>query len=149
MREWVRRKPDAAWDPVALAALAVQCSATEQNATDAEREGVKVKALRHLEGRLGEATSGIITGLVPSGCFIELEDTPVEGFLRPSQWIEDQFMLDSTGVRLVGRRTRRRFTLGDSIQIVVARVDVPARECDFALIETSRRGRGRRHARRN
>ena len=149
VREWVRRKPDAAWDPVALAALAVQCSATEQNATDAEREGVKVKALRHLEGRLGEATSGIITGLVPSGCFIELEDTPVEGFLRPSQWIEDQFMLDSTGVRLVGRRTRRRFTLGDSIQIVVARVDVPARECDFALIETSRRGRGRRHARRN
>ena len=149
VREWIRRKPDAAWDPVELGVLAGECSATEQNATDAEREAVRVKALRHLEGRLGEAASGIITGIVASGCFVELDDTPVEGFLKPSQWIDDQFVMDSSGVRLVGRRTRRRFTLGDSVRIVVARVDVPARESDFALEEPARRGRGRRHARRS
>ena len=149
VREWARGQPDAAWDPVALAALAAECSATEQNATDAEREGVRVKALRHLEGRLGEASSGIITGLVSSGCFIELEDTPVDGFLRPSQWIDDQFALDSSGARLIGRRTRRRFSLGDTLRVIVARVDIAARECDFALDLPTHRARGRHRLRRN
>jgi ribonuclease R len=148
VREWVRRRPDAAWDPVELAALARQCSGTEQNATDAEREAVRVKGLRHLEGRLGEATSGIITGIVASGCFVELDDSPVEGFLRPSQWLDDHFTIDASGVRLVGRRTRRRLTLGDAVHVIVARVDVAARECDLALEEPSRRPRGGRRSRR-
>ena len=148
VREWIRGRPDAAWDPVALAALGLQCSGTEQNATDAEREAVKVKGLRHLEGRLGEAASGIITGVVPRGCFVELDDTPVEGFVRVSSWIDDHFVLDSSGVRLVGRRTRRRFGLGDAMRVLVARVDVAARECDFAIDEPVRRQPRRRHSRR-
>jgi len=148
VREWIRAQRDAAWDPVALAALGAQCTGTEQNAADAEREAVKVKGLRHLEGRLGEAASGIITGVVPRGCFVELDDTPVEGFVRLSQWIDDDFVLDSSGVRLVGRRTRRRFALGDALRILVARVDVAARECDFAIEEPTRRRTRRRHGRR-
>jgi ribonuclease R len=148
VREWIRGRPDQAWDPIALGALALQCSATEQNATDAEREAVRVKGLRHLEGRLGEAASGIITGVLPRGCFVELEDTPVEGFVRLSNWIDDDFALDSSGVRLVGRRTRRRFGLGDGVRILIARVDVAARECDFAIEEPLQRRRARRHPRR-
>ena len=148
MREWIRGQSEGAWDPVALAALGVQCSGTEQNATDAEREAVRVKGLRHLEGRLGEAASGIITGVVPRGCFVELDDTPVEGFVRLSNWIDDDFELDASGVRLVGRRTRRRFSLGDALKVMVARVDVPARECDLAIEEPTRRHHRRRHSRR-
>ncbi len=148
VREWIRSERDAAWDPLALAALAGQCSGTEQNATEAEREGVKVKAMRHLEGRLGESSSGIITGVVPQGCFVELDDSPVEGFVRLSSWLDDQFVLDNSGVRLIGRRTHRRFTLGDPLQVVVARVDVAARQCDFALEEPPRRPKRRRSPRR-
>lgn len=148
VREWIRGRPDDAWDPVELAALALQCSGTEQNATDAEREAIKVKGLRHLEGRLGEAASGIISGVLPRGCFVELDDTPVEGFVKLSNWIDDEFALDASGVRLVGRRTRRRFGLGDAIRILVARVDVAARECDFAIEQPVRRRTGRRPSRR-
>src|SRR5262249_908551 len=43
VREWIRGERSAAWDPAALEALAARCSATEQNAADAEREAVKVK----------------------------------------------------------------------------------------------------------
>jgi ribonuclease R len=141
VREWVRRRPDAAWDETTLAELALACSGTEQNATDAEREGLRVKALRHLEGRLGEVGSGTITGLIPQGFFVELHDVPVEGFVRVSRDLDDHFVLDSSGIRLVGRRTRRRFTLGDDVRVTVARVDVPAREADFALEVPPRRGR--------
>ncbi|HTK31419.1 MAG TPA: VacB/RNase II family 3'-5' exoribonuclease [Candidatus Saccharimonadaceae bacterium] len=141
VREWVQRRPDAAWDETTLAELALACSGTEQNATDAEREGLRVKALRHLEGRLGEVGSGTITGLIPQGFFVELHDVPVEGFVRVSRDLDDHFVLDSSGIRLVGRRTRRRFTLGDDVRVTVARVDVPAREADFALEAPPRRGR--------
>ena len=147
VREWIRGRRSGAWDPHALEGLADRCSATEQDAAEAEREAVKVKSLRFLEGRLGDEASGIITGLVPQGFFVELDDDPVEGFVRVSRDLDDQFTLDPAGVRLIGRRTRRRFALGDPVRVTVARVDVPARECDLALWEPERRRRRRHHGR--
>ena len=165
VREWIRSGPDGgrrhaaghgpgpapepeAWDPVALAALATQCSDTEQTAAAAEREAVKVKTLRFLEARLGDRVSGIISGLIPQGFFVELEEVPAEGFVRPSLTLDDSFVLDPSGVRMVGRRTRRRFSLGDVVEVTIARVDVPARECDLAL-DAPRRPTARRRHRRN
>jgi ribonuclease R len=143
VREWLLSARNAAWDPTATAALAAECSGREQDATDAEREATRVKGLRLMAGRLGERLSGTISGLVPRGFFVELDDPPVDGFVAVGDQLDDRFELDAAGVRLVGRRTRRRFTLGDTVQVTVARVDVPARECDLALEEDSRRG-GRR-----
>ena len=147
VREWIRGRKSAAWDPVALEALAARCSATEQNAADAEREAVKVKCLRHLATRLGERASGIITGFVPRGFFVELDDVPAEGFVRIGEYLDDHFVLEPSGVRMSGRRTRKRFTMGDAVAVIVARVDVPARECDLALVVPERRGRRRHHGR--
>src|SRR6185436_10942600 len=150
VREWIARARDAAWDPAENAALATRCSAREQDATDAEREGTRVKGLRLLAGRLGERVSGTITGLVPRGCFVELDDPPVDGFIAVGDQLDDRFELDAAGVRLVGQRTRRRFTLGDTVQVTIARVDVPARECDLALEQDEpRRGRHGKPARRS
>ena len=147
VREWILGQRDGAWDPAANAELAAQCSGREQDATSAEREGVRVKGLRHLETRLGERVSGSISGLIPRGFFVELDDVPVDGFVRLAMDSDDRFDLDPSGVRLVGRRTRRRFTLGDPVNVVIARVDVPARECELALrLPEPRRGR-RTHGR--
>ena len=153
VREWIARVRDEAWDPHETAALATECSGREQDATEAEREGTKVKGLRLLVGRLGERLSGTISGLVPRGCFVELDDPPVDGLMAVGDQLDDRFELDAAGVRLTGQRTRRRFTLGDTVQVTVARVDVPARECDLALEDDTRRGRhgmpgARRKARR-
>ena len=147
VREWIRGKKSAAWDPLALAALGQRCSDTEQIAAEAEREAVKVKCMRHLATRLGERHSGIITGFVPRGFFVELDDFPAEGFVRVSEYLDDHFVLEPSGVRMTGRRSRRRFTLGDSVAVIVARVDVPGRECDLALDLPPRRGNRRHHGR--
>ncbi len=139
VREWIRGRRSDAWDPVELGRRAEACTATEQTAAEAEREAVKAKALRYLGSRLGERMSGTITGLLRHGFFVELDEIPVEGFVRVSLYLDDHFALDSSGVRMVGRRTRRRFSLGDSVHVTVARVDAPARECDLALDPTPRR----------
>jgi len=147
VREWVRRARDAAWDPVDNGVLAMECTGREQDATDAEREATRVKGLRLMQARLGDRASGTISGLVPRGFFVELDDPPVDGFVAAGDQLDDRFELDAAGVRLTGRRTRRRFTLGDRVEVTVARVDVPARECELALDEPGPR-RGRRSNRR-
>src|SRR5262249_55742580 len=147
VREWIHGRRSAAWDPVDLEERAERCGATEQNAADAEREAVRVKALRALASRVGDEATGTITGFLRHGFFVELDEIPVEGFVRVSLYLDDHFVLDAAGVRMTGRRTRRRFALGDSIAVTIARVDVPARESDFALVAPSRRTRRRHHGR--
>ena len=144
VREWIHGRRSAAWDPVELTRRGEVCSHTEQTSAEAEREAVKAKAMRFLEPRLGDRMAGTITGFLRHGFFVELDEIPVEGFVRVSLYLDDHFVLDASGVRMIGRRTRRRYTLGDSVQVTIARVDVPARECDLALDPSPRR-RGRRH----
>jgi ribonuclease R len=133
--------PRAEDDDATVAAIALSSSGREQRAQEAERESTRVKSLRFVEDRLGEEHAGTITGIVPAGVFIELEDIPVDGFLRVSSWVDDDFRIDEAGVRLVGRRTRRKFSLGDRLTVRLARIDIAARELELAL-EATRPGRG-------
>jgi ribonuclease R len=142
VREWVQKARDHAGDPHLNGKLAAECSAREQDAADAEREATRVKGLRLLAARLGERASGTISGLVPRGFFVELDEPPVDGFVAVGDQLDDRFELDAAGVRLVGRRTRRRFTLGDPVEVTIAKVDVAAREADLVLdADEPRRGR--------
>ena len=112
VKEWLDAplgRPLGRDDESTVAALGLSTSGREQTAQEAERESTRVKALRFVADRLGEEHEGTITGVVPAGVFIELEEIPVDGFLRVSSWVDDDFRMDEAGVRLVGRRSRRRF----------------------------------------
>ena len=146
VREWIQRRREAVAEVESVGVLGEQCSGREQDATDAEREGIKVKGLRLLAGRLGDRASGSISGLVPRGFFVEMDEPPVDGFVAIGDLLDDRFDLDPSGVRLVGRRSRRRFTLGDRVEVIIARVNVPARECELVLDEGEPRRR-REHRR--
>jgi ribonuclease R len=140
---WLHRRGRNEVEPDHLRRLAGDTTGQEQAAQEAERESLRIKILRFMEGALGDELEGTITGLVPRGVFVELDSPPAEGFCRVSEAIDDDFRLDESGVRLVGRRTHRRFCLGDRVRVVVARVDIPARELDLALVSPRpRRKRG-------
>jgi len=130
-----------------LAGLARHCTDAEWAAMEAERESVRVKSLRYLVPFLGEEYEGTVTGVVDRGLFVELDAHPVDGFCRVADAIDDDFRLDEAGVRLVGRRTRRRFSLGDRVRVAIARVDVPGRELELSLITPRPRPRAGRQAR--
>jgi ribonuclease R len=132
-------------DDAAVAAIALQSSGQEQRAQEAERESTRVKSLRFAGERLGEDMEGTITGVVPAGVFVELAEIPVDGFLRVSAWVDDDFRMDEAGVRLVGRRSRRKYSLGDRITVRLARIDIAARELELALF-APRPGRGKGRA---
>ncbi|MCF7797324.1 MAG: ribonuclease R [Lentisphaeria bacterium] len=119
----------------ALEKVAKHCSARERVAVEAEREHIKIKQLQYLSKRVGETHKGIISGVMHFGLFIELADTFVEGLVHIRTLDEDWYEFKENEFALVGRRTRKRFQLGDPVTIRVAAVSVEERMADFELLE--------------
>jgi ribonuclease R len=122
-------KPKA--DPDELAVLAEHCTRTERRAEIAERELIKIKLLTHLEGRIGEQFHALITGVEDFGLFCQLVELPIDGLLHVTSLADDFYYREPEAHTLVGRRSGRRFRLGDRIPVRVARVDVDRRELDL------------------
>ncbi|MCF7801246.1 MAG: ribonuclease R [Candidatus Marinimicrobia bacterium] len=128
----------------ALEKVAKHCSTRERVAVEAEREHIKIKQLQYLSKRVGETHKGIISGVMHFGLFIELADTFVEGLVHIRTLDEDWYEYLEDQFALVGRRTRKRFQLGDPVTIRVAAVSVEERMADFELLEHAEQSNGKR-----
>ena len=118
-----------------LTALGDHCSKMERRAEAAERELVKLKILTYLSGRLGEQLDAVITGVADYGFFAQAERFPAEGLVHISSLVDDYYWFDEPSHTLEGKRTRRRFRLGDRVRVEVARVDVQRRMLDLRLAD--------------
>ena len=124
-----------------LKRIGAHCTATEIAAAEAERESVKIKKLEYLSERVGGVYDGIISGVMKSGFFVELQGSMVEGFVPFSTLENDYFMLEEGKHRAVGRRSKQVFKLGDKVRIIVARVDLDERRADFSLVQSEEKPR--------
>jgi ribonuclease R len=122
-------------DLVEMVALGDHCSKMERRSETAERELVKMKILTYLAGKLGERFDAVITGVADYGFFAQAEQIPAEGLVHISSLIDDYYQHDEMSHTLEGKRTRRRFRLGDRVKVEVARVDVQKRMLDFRLVD--------------
>ncbi len=111
---------------------ATASSAREQVATEAERTVVDIKKTEFMLGKEGETFDAIISGVTNFGFFAELDNT-IEGLVHVSSLADDYYQYDEDTYSLIGRQTKRRFRLGDSVRILVARVDLDDRRIDFEL----------------
>jgi ribonuclease R len=118
-----------------LVALGDHCSKMERRAETAERELIKVRLLAHLSRRLGEQLDAVITGVADYGFFAQAERFPAEGLVHISSLVDDYYWFDEGAHTLEGRRTKRRFRLGDRVRVEVARVDLARRMLDLRLAD--------------
>jgi ribonuclease R len=114
-----------------LTVLAEHCNRTERRAEAAERELIKVKLLTHLQSRVGEAFHAVIIGAEEFGLFCQLVELPVEGLVHVTALGDDFYYLEPETHTLIGRRSGRRYRLGDRIEIRIAHVDVDRRQLDL------------------
>jgi len=105
-----------------LGPVATSSSELERNAEAAERDLLLRKKLAFIEGQIGERLWGIITGVVPFGVFIQLEDSLAEGLLRLGGDDRERFAFDADHLTLTGSKTGKRFRLGE-VDPVLQRVD--------------------------
>ncbi len=131
---WIKEGTASA-DLSELMALGDHCSKRERRAETAERELVKLKILTYLSGKLGEQFDAVITGVADYGFFAQAQKIPAEGLVHISSLVDDYYWYDEAGHSLEGRRTKRRFRLGDRVKVLVARVDIPRRMLDLRLAD--------------
>jgi ribonuclease R len=117
-----------------LPVAAELCTEREIRADQAEREAMKIKALRYMQPFLGEVFEGMVVGVLNSGFFVEISGHWVEGMVSRESLRDDSYHLDEDGLSLVGRRRGRRYALGQVVRVQVARVDPLARTMDLVLV---------------
>ena len=117
-----------------LSQIAAHSSQAERTAVDAEREIVKAMKAWFMKDKVGNEYDGVVIGINSQGLKIQLKDFFVEGFLRVSSMTDDYYRFDEEKYRLIGRRGKKRFTLGNEISVRVEKVDVEDRDITFGLI---------------
>jgi len=131
-----------------LKSIGAHCTATEIAADEASRESIKIKSLEYLSERVGGLYDGIISGVIKSGFFVELVGSMVEGMVPFSSLHDDYYELEEGKHRARGKRTKRVFKLGDKIRVIVVKVDMAERRCDFALVEEPKKPAKKKSGRR-
>ncbi len=112
-----------------------QSSEMEINALEAEREYAKIKSMEFLSQKVGEEFHGIISGVTSFGAFVELTYYMVEGLVPLSRMKDDYYIYDKENYQLLGKRTGKRYRLGDRVRVRVENVSVEDRQADFTFIE--------------
>lgn len=117
-----------------LSLAAELCSQREVRADEAEREAMRIKELRFMERFLGDVLEGTIVGVINSGFFVEISGYCVEGMVRRDTLRDDSYYFDQEHFALVGNRKGRRYSLGQSVRVQVARVEPLARMMDLVPV---------------
>jgi len=109
-------------------------SKMEKKAADAERASVKYKQAEYLKDQTGNKFAGVISGVTEWGMYVEIIENKCEGMIRLRDMDDDFYILDQPNYCIIGQRKKKKFQLGDEIQIRVKSVDLVKKQIDFTLI---------------
>jgi len=120
-----------------IASIAEHISATERNAADAEIDAAQMKKLEFFQRQLDERNPQIFRAAIVDvrnyGLMVELPDALITGLVHVSSLTDDFYLFEPARRQLIGRRSRKRFRIGDNVSVFVARVDAFKRQVDFAI----------------
>jgi ribonuclease R len=134
-----RSRSDTPYHPAMeeIASLAEHISATERNAADAEIDAAQMKKLEFFQRQLDERNPQIFRAAIVDvrnyGLMVELPDALITGLIHVSSLTDDFYLFEPARRQLIGRRSRKRFSVGDQVSVFVARVDTFKRQVDFAI----------------
>lgn len=111
------------------------CSERERSAMECERAGNKYKQVEFMSERLGQEFDGVISGVASFGFWVETVNEKCEGLISIVSLGEyDEFMHVESDYSLVGRRSGRKFKMGDKIRIRVVSANLEKRQLDYEWI---------------
>ncbi len=122
-------------DQEEVEALCLHSSDMELVATRAERDSIKYKQVEFMSDKIGQVFDGVISGVTEWGIYVEIKENMCEGMIPIRELDDDFYELDEKNYRLIGRRTKREYRLGQELQITVARANLERKQLDFALAD--------------
>jgi ribonuclease R len=121
-----------------LKAVAEECSQAERRAADAERELVEWKKVRFMAERVGQDFDALVVSTAKYGLFVELVELFIEGLVPIDTLPGDEYTYRENDRKVVGKRIRREFSIGDRVRVVLDRVDANERKLQFSILEDER-----------
>ena len=115
--------------------LCKHSSEMEQLAANAERASIKYKQVEYMSERLGQVYDGVISGVTEWGIYVELNENKCEGMIPIRDLDDDYYIFDDKNYCIIGRNRRKKFQLGDSITVKIARADLVKKQLDLAIVK--------------
>ena len=126
-----------ALDPRTLSALerkAEDATQKEISAAEAERESIKLKQVEYMQDRLGKEFEAVISGVTEWGIYLEEKETRSEGMVSLRSMSDDYYVLDKENYCIVGEKTKKKYSLGDTVRFKVAGADPERKTLDYRLV---------------
>jgi len=134
LRDMIReRSLDAASLRPRLQRFAAQASELERKAMIVERDVLDLYRTIYMQDHVGETFDGRIAGFAPFGIYVQIDD-PFVSVLLPFEQLDDTFEPDDLGIRLIGARTSKIFTMNDPVSVRVEEANVQGRDVIGSLI---------------
>ena len=108
------------------------------------------KKMKFMESRIGEDFDGLIISVTKFGFFVELTDLFVEGLVPLNTLTDgdknDRYTYHEDTRQIIGQRSRKTYSLGDRVRVLVDRIDPVEKKIQFAVLEEQPKpsGKGRR-----
>lgn len=114
---------------------AAQSSDRERRADEASREVLEWKKVIFMRDKVGDAFTGIVTGVASFGLFVELDEIFVQGMVPVATIGGDFWVFREREHRLRGESSGRELRLGDKATIEVKSIDEDRHQIEFRLLE--------------
>jgi ribonuclease R len=118
-----------------LEIIGEQSSERERAADDAERELMEWRRAEFMAERVGDEFEGVISSVKDYGFYVELVEVFVEGLVHISTLRDDRYEFHERKHKLSGIRRGRVFRLGDSVRVIVDRVDRVRHRINLSLAD--------------
>jgi ribonuclease R len=115
--------------------IAEDSSMSERRADDAERELMEWKKVKFMEDKIGADFDGLVTSITKFGMFVELNDMFIEGLVPLQTMQGDRFTFSENTRQIIGQSTRKTYSMGDRVVVLVDRIDPLQRKINFAILD--------------
>lgn len=114
---------------------AKHCSEREREATEAERESIKLKQVEYASQHVGDTFDGVVVSVTKFGVFVELKPLLVQGLVHVRDMNDDYWEYDPSRYELVGRYSGRRIRTGNPVSVTITGADTQERQIDLVFAE--------------
>ena len=122
-----------------LPSIAEHSSEKERNSIDCERAVEDMKMAEYMEDHIGEEFDGVIDSILNFGMFICLPNM-IEGLVKYDTIVGDYFEFNEELNMLIGKKTGRKFKLGQKVRVKCIAASKESSTIDFALVEGDKNG---------
>ena len=93
------------------------------------------KKIRFMRDRVGDEFDALIVSVTKFGFFVELMDMFIEGLVPIATLTGDRYTYRENTKQIIGERSKKKYSLGDRVKVVLDRIDRMQRKLQFAVLE--------------